>query len=117
MPPSMCTSDLHPSEILLRRATDRRPTAGPASWTCPSPGGEREYHVLIGAALACSPLGANPVAVSSVWIEFQSHDPLLGMRQSSVRFVGFISHPCVGRDPVHFPGLAPVVRERLFKTA
>src|SRR5918998_4645816 len=36
-------------------------------------------------------------------------------RQSSVRFVRSIFHPRVRRDPVDFPGLAPVVRERLLE--
>src|ERR1700723_4671965 len=39
------------------------------------------------------------------------------MRGSSVRFVRFNLHPCVGCDPIHFPSLASVVRERLFKVA
>jgi hypothetical protein len=34
-----------------------------------------------------------------------------------VRFVRFIFHARVYRDPVHFPSLAPIVRECLFKTA
>src|SRR6266498_52501 len=47
----------------------------------------------------------------------KSRDPLLGRRRSSVRFVRFIFHSCVYRDPVHFPSLAPIVRECLFKAA
>src|SRR6202041_332080 len=39
------------------------------------------------------------------------------MRPSSVRFVRFNLHPCVGGDPIQFPSLASVVRERLFKVA
>src|SRR5438552_12667178 len=39
------------------------------------------------------------------------------MWQTSVRFLRFIRHACVGRNPVHFPSLASIVREGLFKTA
>src|SRR5260370_23974062 len=55
---------------------------------------------------------------SKIWlIVSQSCDPLSGIRRSSVRFVRFIFHPCVCRDPIHFPSLASIVRERLFKAA
>src|SRR5260370_37222804 len=55
---------------------------------------------------------------SKIWlIVSQSCDPLSGRRRSSVRFVRFIFHPCVRRDPVHFPSLASIIRERLFKMA
>src|SRR5260370_26650006 len=55
---------------------------------------------------------------SKIWlIVSQSCDPLSGRRWSSVRFVRFIFHPCVRRDPVHFPSLASIIRERLFKMA
>src|SRR5260370_851949 len=38
---------------------------------------------------------------SKIWlIVSQSCDPLSGRRRSSVRFVRFIFHPCVRRDPV-----------------
>src|SRR5258708_4272542 len=37
------------------------------------------------------------------------------MRRSSVRFVRFIFHPCLVRNPVDFPGFAAIIRERLFK--
>src|ERR1700738_3784179 len=47
----------------------------------------------------------------------QSRDPLSGMRWSSVRLVRVIFHPCVRRDPVHFPSLASIVGEGLFETA
>src|SRR6266576_832327 len=47
----------------------------------------------------------------------QSCDPLLGIRASSVRLVRFIVHPCVGRNPIHFPRLASILGECLFKTA
>src|ERR1700735_5404149 len=50
-------------------------------------------------------------------IVLDSRDPRTGMRRSSVRFVRFNLHPCVGCDPIHFPGLAAVVRKRLFKVA
>src|ERR1700730_2788717 len=42
------------------------------------------------------------------------------LRSSTCSFYTFIRlslHPCVYRDPVYFPGLAPIIRERLFKTA
>src|SRR5713101_6320777 len=53
---------------------------------------------------------------SKIWlIVAQSCDPLSGMRRSSVRFDRFIFHPCLVRDPVDFPGLAPIIRERLLK--
>jgi hypothetical protein len=32
-----------------------------------------------------------------------------------VRFDSFIFHQCLVRDPVDFPGLTSVIRERLFK--
>jgi hypothetical protein len=34
-----------------------------------------------------------------------------------VRLVRFILHPCVCRNPIHFPSLASIVRERLLKVA
>ncbi len=34
-----------------------------------------------------------------------------------MRLVRLIFHPRVCRDPVHFPGLASIVRECLFETA
>src|SRR5260370_35782765 len=37
------------------------------------------------------------------------------MRRSSVRFAGFIVYPCLVRDRVYFPGLASILRERLFE--
>src|SRR5258708_20188109 len=36
-------------------------------------------------------------------------------RLKSARFVSSICHPGEGRDPVHLPGLAAILRERLFK--
>ena|SRR6266496_3748112 len=42
---------------------------------------------------------------------------VLGMRQSSVRVVRFITHPRVCGNPIRFPCLTSVVRERLFKVA
>src|SRR6202795_3914836 len=47
----------------------------------------------------------------------QSWDPRSGMRRSSVRFVLFIFHPSVGRDPIHFSSPAPVIREGLLPRA
>src|SRR5258708_15639873 len=47
----------------------------------------------------------------------QSRGPWLGIRRNSVPFVRFILDPYVCRDPVHFPSLAAVIRERLFKPA
>src|SRR5215468_749988 len=44
-----------------------------------------------------------------------SCDPLSGLRRSSVRFVRFIFHPCLIRNPVDFPGFAPILREGLLK--
>jgi hypothetical protein len=44
-------------------------------------------------------------------IVFLSCDPLSGMRRSSVRFDRFIFHPCLIRNPVDFPGFAPILRE------
>src|SRR5229473_3732481 len=53
---------------------------------------------------------------SKIWlIVFQSCDPLPGMRRSSVRFVRFIVHPCLFRNPVDFPGFASIIREGLLK--
>jgi hypothetical protein len=46
-----------------------------------------------------------------------THDPVIGMWRNSMRLVGFIVHACVGRDPVYFPSLAPIIRECLFKAA
>src|SRR6267143_5089950 len=46
-----------------------------------------------------------------------THDPVIGMWRNSMRFVGFIVHACVGRDPVYFPSLASIIRECLFKAA
>src|SRR4029450_11464763 len=46
----------------------------------------------------------------------KSRDPLLGRPRSSVRFVRFIFHPCIYRDPVYFPCLSAVVRERFSST-
>lgn len=37
--------------------------------------------------------------------------------EASARFGGFSFDPCVDRDPVHFPGLAPIVREGLLEAA
>src|SRR5260370_38949662 len=55
---------------------------------------------------------------SKIWlIVSQSCDPLSGRRRSSVRFVRFIFHPRVRRDPVHFPSFDSIIRERLFKIA
>src|SRR5260370_12123318 len=55
---------------------------------------------------------------SKIWlIVAYSCDPLSGMRRSSVRFDRFIFHPCLVRDPVDFPGLAPIIRERLLKVS
>ncbi len=39
------------------------------------------------------------------------------MQGNSVRFVRFVFHPCVYRDPVYFPSLAPIIRVCLFKAA
>src|ERR1035438_2534128 len=36
-------------------------------------------------------------------------------RRSSVRFVRFIGDPCLIRNPIHFPSLASIIRERLLK--
>src|SRR5712692_8169514 len=53
---------------------------------------------------------------SKIWlIVSQSCDPRSGMRRSSVRFDRFIFHPCLVRNPVDFPGLAAIIRERLLK--
>ena|SRR5216683_4266349 len=44
--------------------------------------------------------------------------PSRGSRlKAGSRRLRFICHPCVGRDPVHFPSLASIVREGLLKTA
>src|SRR5713226_6048577 len=44
--------------------------------------------------------------------------PSRGSRlKAGSRRLRFICHACVCRDPVHFPGLASIVREGLFKTA
>src|ERR1700683_3232598 len=39
------------------------------------------------------------------------------MRRSSVHFVRFIFHPCLIRNPIHYPSLASIVRERLLKVS
>src|SRR5712691_3522682 len=44
--------------------------------------------------------------------------PFRGSRlKAGSRRLRFICQPCVCRDPVHFPSLASIVREGLFKTA
>src|SRR5260370_33024636 len=44
--------------------------------------------------------------------------PSRGSRlKAGSRRLRFICQPCVCRDPVHFPSLASIVREGLFKTA
>src|SRR6266404_7296092 len=53
---------------------------------------------------------------SKIWlIVSQSCDPLSGMRRASVRFVRFMVHPCLVRDPVDFPSLASIIRVGLFE--
>jgi hypothetical protein len=45
----------------------------------------------------------------------QSRDPLLGIRRSSVRFVRSIVYSRLVGNPIHFPGLAAILREGLLK--
>src|SRR5262249_55621673 len=45
----------------------------------------------------------------------QSRNPGLDLPPRSVRFVRFVFHPRVRRDPVHFPSLASIIRKCLFK--
>src|SRR5580704_9009505 len=44
-----------------------------------------------------------------------SRNLLPDMRRGSMRFVGFIWHPCLIRNPIHFPGLASIIGEGLLK--
>src|ERR1700731_2467575 len=37
------------------------------------------------------------------------------MRRGSMRFVGFIPHPCLIRNPIHFPSLASILGEGLLE--
>ena len=39
------------------------------------------------------------------------------MHRNLLRPVRPVFRPCIYHDPVYFPGLAPIIRERLFKTA
>src|SRR2546427_12058448 len=45
----------------------------------------------------------------------QPCDLLSGSRRSSMGFVRLIVYSYLVRDPVDFPGFAPIIRERLFK--
>src|ERR1700719_1688715 len=48
-------------------------------------------------------------------IKLPSSDLECGVRQTSSRFIRSIVHPRLVRNPIHFPGLAAILRERLFK--
>src|SRR5713101_236184 len=47
----------------------------------------------------------------------QSRDLRLCLPRTSMRFIRFVFHPRVCRDPVDFPSLASIIRKRLFKAA